>query len=130
VALVSPWMRHGNLLNYVRCNEDASRSRLLRQVATGLLFLHSIGIIHGDLKCNNIMVSDEGNAQISDFGLGTVDFAGAQSASLSSVSEGNPRWSAPEIIVSKQSDGKIRRTCESDVYAFGMTALEVIQVDS
>jgi len=51
IALTSPWMKHGNLLAYVDNHEGADRPNLLAQVGKGLIYLHHIDIIHGDLKC-------------------------------------------------------------------------------
>ena len=73
----------------------------------------------------NIMINDEGNPQLSDFVLSTVEpIQGLVSGSMS-LSGGNPRWSAPELMFPKLFNASGRCTRESDVYAFGMTALEV-----
>ncbi len=116
----------------------------LGETAMGLIYLHSIGIIHGDLKCvrgfafqtysnskavnvnvlqANIMVNDEHVAQLADFGQSTVG-DGTVNGSMSN-SAGHPRWLAPELMFPEIFNGSGKSTRESDVYAFGMTALEV-----
>lgn len=40
-----------------------------KQIADGMCYLHHVGILHGDLNCNNILLDGEGNAKIADFGL-------------------------------------------------------------
>ncbi|KLO09040.1 kinase-like protein, partial [Schizopora paradoxa] len=125
IAFVSPWMLNGNLLNYVKKNQTTNRADLLAQAGNGLLYLHSVEIIHGDLKCTNIMVDNEGNPQLSDFGLSTVEPIQTIVASSMSLSGGNPRWSAPELIFPDLFRGSGKSTRASDVYSFGMTALEL-----
>ncbi|KLO11142.1 kinase-like protein [Schizopora paradoxa] len=126
VALASPWMKNGNLMTYVEAHKDIDRATLLTQVASGLIYLHYINIVHGDLKCANILVSDYGIAQLADFGLSTVGDVGAAivDGSLSN-SAGNPRWLAPELMFPEMFHGSGKSTRESDVYAFAMTALEL-----
>jgi translation initiation factor 2-alpha kinase 4 len=48
------------------------RWRLLREVMQGLLYIHSKGLIHRDLKPNNIFLSREGSVKLGDFGLATT----------------------------------------------------------
>jgi len=73
------------------------------------------------------MINDEGIAQLSDFGLATVghDLAIAIASGSTSNSGGNPRWLAPELMFPDLFNGTGKSTPESDLYAFGMTALEV-----
>ncbi len=75
---------------------------------------------------SNVMVDDKGNAQLSDFGLASVEPIHVTIAGSMSISGGNPRWLAPELMFPDLFDGNGRSARESDVYAFGMTALEVI----
>lgn len=71
------------------------------------------------------MVDDDGKAQIADFGLATIESVRTVDACSMSNSGGNTYWLAPELMDPKQFDGTGKTTRESDVYAFGMTALEV-----
>ncbi|KLO08889.1 kinase-like protein [Schizopora paradoxa] len=120
IGLVSPWMKNGNILAYVGNHKSANRQNLLRQVAKGLIHLHSHRIIHGDLKCANVLVSDDGTAMLADFGLSK----GVNMSSNPNASD-NVRWLAPELMFPEKFRGSGKRTRESDVYAFGMTALEL-----
>ncbi|KLO08369.1 kinase-like protein [Schizopora paradoxa] len=126
IAMVSPWMSHGNLLTFVKRHDDTDRLELLSQAARGLYYLHKVNIIHGDLKCANIVVDKEGNAQLADFGLAAFEVVHASvTGSQSRSAGGTPRWQAPELLVPSLFSGTGRITRESDVYAFGMTALEL-----
>ncbi|KLO11131.1 kinase-like protein, partial [Schizopora paradoxa] len=128
LALVTPYMKNGDLLTYAESHENADRTCLVRdlaQVARGLIYLHSIDIIHGDLKCSNVLVSDDGIAGLADFGLSSIGDGIAQSSSSVSISPGNPRWLAPELLFPTRFETSGKHTRETDVYAFGMTALEL-----
>ncbi|KAJ3570473.1 hypothetical protein NP233_g4376 [Leucocoprinus birnbaumii] len=71
ICLVSPFMRNGNLNTYARRLSPRSRLALvitILDVANGLQHLHEFGIIHGDLKGENVLISNEGRCLITDFG--------------------------------------------------------------
>lgn len=103
--------------------EDALR--LLRQIAEGVDAAHREGIVHGDLKSANILLSpgEDGEwACITDFGLAKAITSGDESAeSMSEVSltGGTPLWMAPEQLLGCPADRR------SDVYAFGLIAYEM-----
>lgn len=67
---------NGSLRDFLFNERQASRSppvwRALRDAALGLRFLHQRGIVHGDLKGNNIVVSKSGVAKLTDFGLSSI----------------------------------------------------------
>ncbi|KAF9644875.1 kinase-like protein [Thelephora ganbajun] len=120
LQLVSEWMPGGELRHYVRENPQANLINLSLGVAQGLAYLHSSGVIHGDLKGPNIMVDESGNARITDFGLAKI---ARGSNSLTGTSEDQNhtiRWTAPEILRSGQAVSK-----ESDVFSFGMVMTEI-----
>lgn len=87
-------------------------------VGRGLGHLHDRGIVHGDLKGNNILVGeDETKAKLADFGLSFVAAgAGAEEHAASAA----VRWEAPECLRGQPP------TFASDIYSFGMCIIEVI----
>ncbi|KDQ49622.1 hypothetical protein JAAARDRAFT_714568 [Jaapia argillacea MUCL 33604] len=77
--LISPWAARGNCLDYLDKNSSASRPHIVSQVADALEYLHSgqapVGYVHGDLKGDNVLISDGGDALLCDFGLSHDVFA-------------------------------------------------------
>ncbi|KAJ8518409.1 hypothetical protein ONZ45_g4536 [Pleurotus djamor] len=69
----------------------------LRQVCSGLAYLHSRSVVHGDLTGCNVLIDSIGDACLSDFGLSTIvsDMQGA--STLTTSISGNVRFAAPEI---------------------------------
>ncbi|KAG8942530.1 Negative regulator of mitotic exit [Tulasnella sp. 424] len=65
---------NGNIMEYFAKNPNADRRRLISQVAEGLVYLHGREppVVHSDIKPANVVVSDEGNAKICDFGISNV----------------------------------------------------------
>lgn len=113
-----------DFLSYVRNDHGVVEERLrqtLPQLAHGIMALHSRQILHRDLKPSNVMVTDEGNVIILDFGLvdelqDTPDYT----ASLGTQHfAGTPRYAAPEQVFGKRSPA-------SDWYAFGVMLFEAM----
>jgi len=101
----------------------AQRLDLLRQVATGLDYAHSAGILHRDVKPSNVLIDVRGDgslrAVISDFGLARrIDEATGQRMTAPGARLGTVYYTAPELW----QDGKA--TTASDIYAFGCLAYE------
>jgi serine/threonine protein kinase len=94
--------------------------RKLHEAALGLEYLHQNDIVHGDLKCNQILVTGEGVAKLTDFGFSFV-----LSESKPQGSGGATRWRAPECLGYK---GQMP-TFESDIYSFGMCVVEAVTYD-
>jgi serine/threonine protein kinase len=85
-------------------------------MASALSYLHSNGIVHGDIKGNNVLASPNGDALLCDFGLAKL--VGSQTSG-SRRGSGALRWESPELL-----DGQTKSTA-SDIWAFGMTIYEV-----
>ncbi|KAI6041384.1 kinase-like domain-containing protein [Pisolithus marmoratus] len=118
VSIVSEWMAKGNAFDYVQ-NEDVDPRPLLLDIASGLQYLHDRAMLHGDLRSRNVLISKDGRALLTDYGVSPLVDA---SFSMTAAAPIRPtvRWLAPEQI---DSYGKV--TTKADVWAFGMTALEL-----
>jgi len=123
IQMVSPWQDNGNVLDYVKNTPEANRIHLLSGAAKGLEYLHSCNVIHGNVKCANILVSNTGEACICDFGMSKViEEVTEKSASATLTASGSARWLAPELI-----EGVISSpTKEADTYSYAMAILELI----
>ncbi|KIJ47194.1 hypothetical protein M422DRAFT_89317, partial [Sphaerobolus stellatus SS14] len=94
----------------------------LEQIANGIEYLHSNNIVHGDIHAGNILVSEDGKPYIPDFGLWRLLKESGLGLTTSSNTAGSLRWMAPELLRGDLT--KVNK--ESDVWAFGMTILEVM----
>src|SRR5437762_6140378 len=93
--------------------------KLATQGLEGLSAAHEKGILHGDIKPENIMITPEGRVKVLDFGvarrfsMGTADEATMTAATLNSLS-GTPAYMAPEVLTQKPYDGR------ADVFSLGL----------
>ncbi|KAF9779225.1 kinase-like domain-containing protein [Thelephora terrestris] len=127
-AMVSEWMTNGNIKEFVKAHWEVNRFELLEGVARGLAYIHSQGMIHGDLKGANILIDQDGRARLADFGLLTfLSDPTYFTASSSVVKGGTMRWMSPELLYPEKFG--LDHSCpakESDCYALGMVIYEVI----
>ncbi|KXN92514.1 Serine/threonine-protein kinase HT1 [Leucoagaricus sp. SymC.cos] len=82
-CLVSLFMKHGNLRDYASRLPQKSRLPLILDVVNGLCYLHDLGVVHGDLKGENVLISNEGHGLITDFGTSHINTTTAATGSLS-----------------------------------------------
>ncbi|KAG8951023.1 hypothetical protein FRC04_006884 [Tulasnella sp. 424] len=123
-VLVSPWMSNKSVDQYIANNPTVRRLPLVRGVGAGLEYMHSMRIVHGDLKGPNVLIDSAGQAKISDFGLSRArrETTGSHPAPDQTSSwAGSIRWMAPELH--EQEIPMV--TLYSDVYAFASTALQI-----
>ncbi|QRV78574.1 Tyrosine kinase family catalytic domain protein [Ceratobasidium sp. AG-Ba] len=113
--MVSPWMKYGSLLGFIRANPSANRFSLCAQIADGLAYMHQQGIAHGDVKGDNVVVSDAGLARITDFGCATMKRDFPVYFTITESLNYSVRWAAPELFL---EDGL--SSFETDVYALAM----------
>ncbi|KAF9479740.1 kinase-like protein [Pholiota conissans] len=119
--MVSPWQENGNVLNYVKNHADANRLLLIIGAAQGLEYLHSQNVIHGNIKCANILVSQQGQSCICDFGMSKIiEEVTEKSASATLTAGGSARWLAPELIEGSSP------TMGADTYSYAMAVLELL----
>ncbi|CEL54360.1 Vegetative incompatibility protein HET-E-1 OS=Podospora anserina GN=HET-E1 PE=4 SV=1 [Rhizoctonia solani AG-1 IB] len=118
LGMVSEWMENGNLREHMRNAQNFDRYQMCISVASGLAYMHECDAVHGDLKVLNVLVSSNGDAKLTDFGLSIIPEASLGFSDTSNSQIGSTRWAAPELLFEDALKSK-----ESDVYALGMTML-------
>jgi serine/threonine protein kinase/tetratricopeptide (TPR) repeat protein len=91
---------------------------IAKQVCEGLAEAHKIGVIHRDLKPQNIMIDREGNARIMDFGI-------ARSLKAKGITDGGIIIGTPEYMSPEQVEGKEIDQL-ADIYALGVILFEML----
>ena len=120
--LVMRLMKGGSLAQSLERGEAWSPEQvahLLEQVASGLDAAHHKGIVHRDLKPANILLDEDGNAFLSDFGI-AKQLSDDQSATASDVITGTPAYLTPEQIQSQPLSP------QTDIYALGVLLFELL----
>jgi len=91
---------------------------IAKQVCEGLAEAHHLGVVHRDLKPQNIMVDEDGNARIMDFGIArSLRGKGITGAG---VMIGTPEYMSPEQVEGKDTDQR------SDIYSLGIILYEML----
>jgi len=117
-----------NLMNNKSVKLDAALVvSIAKQTSCGMLYLHSKGVLHGDLAARNLLyrteLASDGSARyiikITDFGLSVL--TGDEPYEISATSSFPIRWSAPEVLV------KHEMSKASDAWSFGILMWELLQ---
>jgi serine/threonine protein kinase/nitrite reductase/ring-hydroxylating ferredoxin subunit len=129
---VTPLVTSGSLAKALKQQtrySPAQALEILKQVAEGLDFAHSAGVVHGSLKPANILLDDEQKVLIAGFGLvrmlamrgiGHLDQPYAHLFSIAGTFLGAPEYIAPEVVEGAPGDAR------SDVYALGIMLFELL----
>lgn len=94
---------------------------IIMQVAYALLHLHTHGIIHRDVKPENILITEEGHVKVCDFGVAQLQVGEKNALSKKGHIVGTPSYMSPEL---KKDPKKI--STQTDIYALGVVAYELI----
>jgi polar amino acid transport system substrate-binding protein len=120
--IVMAYMRGGTLADRIDHSQgglpDEETIRLIDLIANGLDYAHSKDIVHRDLKPNNILMDEQNNPYIADFGL--AKFTEGKLELTNTMMTGTAAYMAPEIAQSGKS------TKRSDIYALGIILFEML----
>lgn len=109
-----------NLKKRIKKLTDNERISAILGLSSAMKMVHSVGIIHRDLKMENILLDSENNVKLSDFGLCTFIKTDDQSSSRTQMA-GTLKFMAPELLQGRTDyDEKV------DVYAFGIVVFLIL----
>ena len=96
-------------------------AHLLIPVARALDYAHRQGMIHRDVKPSNILITEDGEPMLTDFGIAKiVDDEATMDLTGTSATVGTPEYMAPEQVISKTVDHR------ADIYALGIVFYEML----
>jgi len=133
-------------MDYIKKRPNIDRYKIIRGVLAGLAYLHGVCIVHGDVKGSNILINDNGEASLADYGVSRIlerygctkkvpTPTWGSTHNLFHEDDVNPvttdgwRWIACELMANgleDDDDSISRATMATDVWAFSMTVVEIL----
>eukprot|EP00013_Stygamoeba_regulata_P009852 CAMPEP_0177669790 /NCGR_PEP_ID=MMETSP0447-20121125/23674_1 /TAXON_ID=0 /ORGANISM="Stygamoeba regulata, Strain BSH-02190019" /LENGTH=608 /DNA_ID=CAMNT_0019176771 /DNA_START=146 /DNA_END=1969 /DNA_ORIENTATION=- len=102
------------------CQETLAENQIAyicRRILEGLYYLHEKNIIHRDIKAANVLLTEDGEAKLADFGISKQMSQVGDAGTMTFI--GTPLWMSPEIVLGKSYGFNV------DVWSLGITAIEM-----
>ncbi len=121
--LVMEYVPGRTLRDLLRTDGRQSTQRalaLLEPVLSALAAAHRLGLVHRDVKPENVLISDDGQLKVADFGLSRTISGETQHTATGAVLIGTVSYLAPELVTEGRGDAR------ADVYAVGVLLFELL----
>lgn len=117
IYMVLEYVTGGELFDKIASKgrlQEAEGRKLFQQLIDGVSYCHNKGVVHRDLKLENILLDSKGNIKISDFGLSALPQHFRDDGLLHTTC-GSPNYVAPEVLANRGYDG-----ATSDIWSCGV----------
>jgi outer membrane protein assembly factor BamB len=118
--IVMPFVERGTLSDRLDDQPLPLREirKIISQVGDALYYAHKRGLVHRDIKPSNILIDEQGNCLLTDFGISKMIGATAKFTQTGAII-GTPEYMSPEQILGEELDGR------SDIYSLGVVLYQL-----